>query len=88
MINRIQDFAQTTSHKNRSVNFAPGPKDRIKKTVEDTGAHVTDENPLVWLSLEFEGDGDPKLRLQTWPGVESRILATADPHVYAVNWIN
>lgn len=63
-------------------------KDRIKTAVERTGERVTEENPLAWLSFEFEGEGDPKLRLQTWPGGENRVLATADPHVYAVKWIN
>ena len=68
--------------------FPQSVKDRIKAAVETEGAQVTKDNPLAWLSFEFEGDGDPILRLQSWPGGENRVLATADPHVYGVKWIN
>jgi len=61
--------------------------DRIKNAVEVAGQAATIDTPIAWLSFEFEGDGNPKLRLRTWPDNEDTILATADPHVYGIEWI-
>ncbi len=68
--------------------FPQSVKNRIQAAMETAANQATEENPVAWLSFEFEGEGNPKLKLQTWPDAANRILATADPHVYSVNWIN
>ena len=68
--------------------FPQSVKDRIQTAMKTAANQATKENPVAWLAFEFEGDGDPKLILKTWPDGTSQILATADPHVHSVKWIN
>ena len=68
--------------------FPQSVKNRIEVAMENAGNKVTKDNPIAWLSFEFEGEGDPQLTLKTWPDGNKQILATADPHVYGVKWIN
>ncbi len=68
--------------------FPQSVKDRIMVAMEKAGQLATEENPIAWLVFEFEGDGNPKLILKTWPSNKVSILATADPHVHSVSWVN
>jgi len=68
--------------------FPQSVKDRIEAAMKNAGSQATKDHPIAWLAFEFEGEGDPNLSLQTWPGGKRQILALADPHVYGINWIN
>ena len=59
---------------------------RIETALHSAGAKATDEAPLGWLAFEFEGN-DPLVTLRMWPGGKRRVLARADPHVRAVEWL-
>jgi len=60
--------------------------DRIKVAMETAGEQATEESPLAWVTFEFDGAGNPKLILKTWPGSVMEVLAEADPHVYSIDW--
>ena len=68
--------------------FPQSVKDRIQAAIKSAANQATKESPVAWLAFEFEGEGNPKLILKTWPDGGNHILATADPHVYGVKWIN
>ena len=71
-------------------NYFPAlTKKRITSHMNAVGAEATRQNPLAWLTLEFDDeDNGPFLKLRTWPGNgEEQILASADPHVHQLNWI-
>ncbi len=68
--------------------FPQETKNRIETAMALAASKASKTSPIAWLSFEFEGDGNPVLRLREWPGDEDRILATADPHVHAVNWLD
>jgi len=60
-------------------------KDRIK-----VGRLASERNPVAWLRFEFDeaSDDGPFLTLKTWPvNGEPEVLASADPHVYGINWL-
>ena len=68
--------------------FPQDVKQRITAHMDRIGATATADNPLAWLTFEFEGDEGAKLTLQTWPGNgEREVLAKADSHVYGVEWV-
>ncbi len=69
--------------------FPQAVKDRISDHIEAIGAQASGTNPLCWLTFEFdEEDSGPFLKLRTWPkNGEIEILASADPHVYAIEWL-
>ena len=46
----------------------------LKRTLEDAGTRATAAAPLAWLSMEA-GSEQADVRLTTWPGGESRVLA-------------
>ncbi|MEO1143257.1 MAG: DUF2332 family protein, partial [Pseudomonadota bacterium] len=66
----------------------PSSKKRIETAVSNAGSKASEENPLAWLTFEFEEDLQPRLRLRTWPEGEDEVLAQADPHVYKIVWEN
>ena len=51
----------------------------LKRTIETAGAAATADSPLAWLSMEA-GAEQADVRLTTWPGAESRVLARATFH--------
>ncbi|MEM7291646.1 MAG: DUF2332 domain-containing protein, partial [Pseudomonadota bacterium] len=68
--------------------FPKDVKTRILSHLEKVGAGASAENPLAWLSFEFDGeDGGPFLRLRAWPGnAEFETLAEADSHANSIKW--
>lgn len=58
----------------------------LKRTIEDAGARAAEASPLAWLSLEA-GSEQADVRLTTWPGGESRVLARATFHGPPVRWL-
>ena len=58
----------------------------LKRTIEAAGARATDDAPLAWLSMEA-GEEQADVRLTTWPGGESRVLARATFHGPPVRWL-
>ncbi|MEM9331318.1 MAG: DUF2332 family protein [Pseudomonadota bacterium] len=67
--------------------FPERTKNRITDIMADAGARATASSPLAWLSFEFDAGAQPLLKLNTWPGGEECILASADPHVHAIKYI-
>jgi hypothetical protein len=58
-----------------------------RAAIEQAGARATDNAPLAWLALEFEGEGrPPELSLTQWPGGARQRLATAHPHGAHADW--
>ena len=58
----------------------------LKRTIEDAGARAATEGPLAWLSMEA-GSEQADVRLTTWPGGDSRVLARATFHGPPVRWL-
>jgi hypothetical protein len=68
--------------------FPSETQERIARHLERVGASASPEAPVAWLRYELEQlRGSPSLRLRLWPGGEDRLLAHADPHARAVEWI-
>jgi hypothetical protein len=67
----------------------PSTRDGLHKAIAAAGARATREAPLAWLALEPPPAADVvfELRLTTWPGGESRVLATAHPHGREATWL-
>ena len=56
---------------------------RIRERLEARGAVA----PLAWLRHEHRDDVGPvEIRLDVWPGGESRVLARGHPHGRRVRW--
>ncbi|MDJ0612686.1 MAG: DUF2332 family protein [Rhizobiaceae bacterium] len=71
-------------------NYFPDPvKDRIDQHMHEVGSAANADNPIAWLTFEFdEEDKGPFLKLRTWPGGgQAEILASADPHVNKIHWL-
>jgi hypothetical protein len=70
--------------------MTPAERAAVDALLEQAGARATPEAPLVRLGLEPERDpeaGYPfRLRAQTWPGGQVRVLAEADGHGPPVVW--
>ena len=58
----------------------------LARAIEGAGARATHEAPLAWLSMEA-GAEQADVRLTTWPGHESRVLAHATFHGPPVRWL-
>jgi hypothetical protein len=58
----------------------------LKRTIEDAGARATRAAPLSWMSMEA-GSEQAEVRLTSWPGGESRVLAQATFHGPPVRWL-
>ncbi len=59
----------------------------LKRTIEAAGARARDDATLAWLSMEAGGE-QAEVRLTTWPGGESRVLANATFHGPPVTWLS
>lgn len=55
-------------------------------TLESAGRRSTPDAPLVWLRMEPGGEY-AEIRLTTWPGGATRLLATSSYHGPPVRWI-
>jgi hypothetical protein len=58
----------------------------LKRGIEEAGARATDSAPLAWLSMEA-GEEQADVRLTTWPGADSRVLARTSFHGPPVKWL-
>jgi hypothetical protein len=69
--------------------FPAATQRRIEALIERTGAGAGADTPLAWLRFE-QSPGEPAaaLRLRTWPGGEDRLLARAQGHGVAVEWLS
>ncbi|MFN8224681.1 MAG: DUF2332 domain-containing protein [Gaiellales bacterium] len=56
----------------------------VRQLIEDAGARADAGAPLAW--LQIEGGGTQEIRLQVWPGGESRLLGKCDPQAQHVRW--
>ena len=63
----------------------PAQRERAAAAIARAGARADESAPLAWLMLEPTGE-EPEVRLQTWPGGEQRLLATAGFHGAPVGW--
>jgi len=60
---------------------------RVRALRAAAGASAREDAPFAWLSAEDEaGWGRMTIRLQLWPGGESRALAEGHPHGQLVRW--
>ena len=61
---------------------------RITAALDQAGRSATAVRPLAWLRYELTGDGGiAALDLTSWPGGETRRLATGHPHVSKLHWL-
>jgi hypothetical protein len=63
---------------------------RIRGAIEAGGAEATPDAPFAWLSMEPDPKdmaGPFEILLTSWPGGETRRLATVHPHGAYVNWL-
>ena len=58
----------------------------LKRTIEAAGANASNSAPVAWLSMEA-GPEQADVRLTTWPGGESEVLARATFHGPPVRWL-
>ncbi len=58
----------------------------LKRTIEEAGARAARDAPFAWISMEA-GEEQADVRLTTWPGGESRVLARATFHGPPVRWM-
>jgi hypothetical protein len=58
----------------------------LKRTIEEAGRNASADSPLAWMSMEA-GEEQADVRLTTWPGGESRVLARATFHGPPVRWL-
>ncbi len=73
-----------------AFQYFPTPtQQRIADHLARIGGHATADAPLAWLRFELDptAAGPPTLSLTLWPGGNERVLAHADPHVRAVEWL-
>lgn len=71
-----------------AIQYFPEEAQRlIAGSLRAAGQRATSDAPLAWLAFEVAGAGGPRLTLTLWPGGGERILAHADAHVRAVEWL-
>ena len=58
----------------------------LKRTIDAAGANASDSAPVAWLSMEA-GPEQADVRLTTWPGGASDVLARATFHGPPVTWL-
>jgi hypothetical protein len=59
----------------------------MQDMIERVGARADSDRPLAWISFEWTADRrEVRLLLTTWPGGETRHLATCDPYGSWIDW--
>jgi hypothetical protein len=58
----------------------------LKRTIEEAGTRASKAAPLAWMSMEA-GEEQADVRLTTWPGGDSRVVARATFHGPPVRWL-
>lgn len=67
--------------------FAPETQTRLRETIETVGAAATEDNPLVWISMEVDTQGPgAALTMRLWPGDHAIALARVDFHGRWIRW--
>jgi hypothetical protein len=66
--------------------LSPAERAAVLAEIEQAGERATDDAPLAWLRLEPGGD-QADLRVTTWPGGESHLLARSSYHGPPVVWL-
>jgi hypothetical protein len=81
--------ARVVMHSIAFQYFPQATRQRIVDHLVRVGGQATAEAPLAWLAFELDSAaaGPPALRLTLWPGGNEWVLAHADPHVRAVEWL-
>jgi len=69
--------------------FLPATQERIADHLAAIGRNASARTPLAWLRFEMDPGPPalPALRLTSWPGGKSRLLARAHPHGASVQWL-
>lgn len=60
-------------------------RNAVKVALGEHGARATDDRPLAWLRMEPAGPV-ADLRLTTWPGGHTEVLATSSYHGAGIDW--
>jgi hypothetical protein len=60
---------------------------RLHDVITAAGARATADAPLAWLSFEPGGGGRAHVKLATWPGRPSALVATSGYHGRPVRWL-
>jgi hypothetical protein len=81
--------ARVVMHSIAFQYFLPTTQQRIADHLARVGGQATADAPLAWLKFELDPTpaGPPALSLTLWPDGNERVLAHADPHVRAVEWL-
>ncbi|HRW37718.1 MAG: DUF2332 family protein [Acidimicrobiales bacterium] len=77
--------ATVVSHSIVLQYLSPDERRRLLDRLDAAGDAASPEAPLAWLRLEPGGD-QAELRLTTWPGGATRVLATSAYHGPPVVW--
>jgi hypothetical protein len=67
--------------------LSEGGRADLLRVIEGAGQRASDDAPFAWLRFEPGGD-QAELRLTTWPGGVSRLLATSAYHGPPVDWLD
>ncbi|MCU1352555.1 MAG: hypothetical protein JWM05_1764 [Acidimicrobiales bacterium] len=61
-------------------------REAMVRTIDDAGRRAAPDAPFAWLRMEPGGDR-AEIRLTTWPGGSTRLLATSGFHGPPVRWM-
>lgn len=81
----VAGVATVLSHSIVLQYLGAGERRELLGAIEGAGARASAQAPVAWLRLEPGGD-QAELRLTTWPGGRSRLLATSAYHGPPVAW--
>ena len=59
---------------------------RAQARIEQAGAEATDNAPLAWLGMEWDGDEGAAMTLRLWPGNRTIALGRIDFHGRWISW--
>jgi hypothetical protein len=62
-------------------------REKLERVLQEAGARATGSAPLAWLRMEPGGE-QAEVKLTTWPGNGSRLLATSSYHGPPVRWLH
>lgn len=85
LADRVPGVATVLAHSIVLQYLEPLERAALVDAIESAGARADAEAPVAWLRLEPGGD-QAELRLTTWPGGRTRVLATSAYHGPPVLW--
>ncbi|MBL8628687.1 MAG: DUF2332 domain-containing protein [Rhodospirillaceae bacterium] len=86
---RVRPQGQTTVvYHSIFRQYLPADTDaKLQSAMDEAGTRATDDSPLAWMAMEIpNANSYPDLTLTTWPGGETRKLATAHHHGDWIKW--